>query len=160
MTQEEFEQLQVNCQPHPVLNKDFMRYYPLSFANAFLPKAPLLQGKGYEVYDGAAIFSGLQSDTGLFELTDKKQQVSIIVFTYTIGVEAESKKDRVMASENELVIFIEMNADSMVEVHFRFGREFRGFLEAAKQSPSSLEGDVYSMTADELRARLFSEPYA
>jgi hypothetical protein len=155
-TQEQFQSLVARNQPHPVLNRNFMRYYPDNYADAFLPEAHLIKGKGCRVYDGAEIFShAALQDADPYRFTASGRAISIVAYTYPKGVEAEEKKDRVMVSESELLIFMELLMDGSIEVHFRFGRDFTGYLSALGRSAMDMQDTVYRTDERTLR-RFFS----
>lgn len=125
MTQQEFEQLQAKCQPHPVLNKDFMRYYPLSFANAFLPKAPLLYGKGFEVYDGAGLFSAA---SGQLKGDGQKARAAglheVILFSAPIDTMANDTFERMQCADDELAVFVSIDQAGDTRARFCAGNRF------------------------------------
>jgi len=155
MNQEQFDTLVADNQPHPVLNRDFMRYYPDSFVTAFLPKAHAIVGKGCRVYDGAGLFSHATGrDRGMLSLTEGGKPVHITAFTYPTGVEAAEKTDRMMASEDDLLILMEYRLDGSIGTRFRFGHEFADFLSAQEASPTAIVGREYTLTPDLLRERM------
>ena len=47
MTQEQFEHITVNCQPHKVFYNDWSQYYSDDFADTLLPDAGLLKGEAF-----------------------------------------------------------------------------------------------------------------
>jgi len=152
MTQDQFQSLLARNQPHPVLRRDFMRYYFDNFADAFLPKAHIIIAQGSRVYDGAEIFAhAAQKDTSPYRITSGERPISIVAYTYPKGVEAGEKKSRVMVSENELLIFMELLQSGVIEIHFRFGRGFRLYVEGVGRAAIDLEKRVFRTDATALR---------
>lgn len=151
MTQQEFEILIGVCQPHLIKNKDWRTYYAILFADVFLPKAHLIRGKALHIYDGAELFMGVQpAAADFFQLADTNKLVTMIIYTYPKGVEAEVKKDRVQPAEHEVLLFMELDVEENIEMHFRFGRDFKQFLSDQRKSTYGMENTSYKTTIDEL----------
>ena len=155
MTQEEFDILIEANAPHPVLNLDFRQYYVLQFADAFLPKAHLIKGKAMIIYDGAELFVNVRpSAPNYFQLTDTNNLTTMVICTYPKGVEAQLKRDRVQPIGHEVLLFMELDADENIEMHFRFGRDFRTFLSDQRTPIYGMENTVYRTTLDKLHQSL------
>ena len=159
MTQHEFDILLEANAPHPVLRKDWRMYYPHQFADAFLPKASLIKGKtALWVYDGAKVFPSVESAApASLPLNSNGKLTTLIVFTYPKGVLAGTKKNAVRASENELLVFMEVLQDETVEITYRFGSDFRKWLREQKLNAGALETKAYRFTVDEVRKQFASD---
>ncbi|CAL2093127.1 Metallopeptidase toxin 4 [Tenacibaculum sp. 190524A02b] len=146
-----FEDLQFNARPHEVFNLDWSSYYSEDFGNRFLPYVKdFVTAKGKETYDGANLLKGIpKSERKLFLFDDHKYLIFLVNYTYPKGVLAEQRKNRALATEDEVLTFIELEKDDTIDIHFKFGRRFKEYLiEAIKQSGtsksiSSLEEKVY-----------------
>lgn len=155
MTQHEFDILLEANAPHPVLRKDWSMYYPRQFADAFLPKAHLIKGKAMIVYDGAELFKNVSpAAPDYFQLTDSNNLITMVICTYPKGVEAQLKRDRVQPIGHEVLLFMELDVDENIEMHFRFGRDFRTFLSDQRAPIYGMENTVYRTTLDKLHQSL------
>lgn len=153
MTQHEFDMLLEANAPHPVLRKDWRMYYPRQFADTFLPKATLIMGKtALWVYDGAKVFSSVEAVApASLSLNGSGKLIQLFVFTYPKGVAAETKKLAVRASEDEVLLFMEVLQDDTVEMTFRFGSHFKKWLREQKLNTNALESKTYTSTIEGVR---------
>lgn len=129
MTPEEFQRLVARCQPHKVFSNEWKTFYSIDFADTLLPDVTAYKGKELWVYDGAELFTGVQrTDSDVLKLTNDKQEIAIVSYTYPKGVEAERKKDRVHPGDFEVCMFIEVAQDDSVQLFFKIGSRFRQVL--------------------------------
>tara|TARA_R110002072_G_scaffold65053_1_gene161184 strand:+ start:122 stop:619 length:498 start_codon:yes stop_codon:yes gene_type:complete len=158
MTQHEFDILLETNAPHPVLRKGWRMYYPHQFADAFLPKASLIKGKtALWVYDGANVFPSVESAApASLPLNSNGKLTTLIVFTYPKGVLAETKKNAVRASEDELLVFMEVMQDDSVEITYRFGSDFRKWLKEQDLNANALEAKPYRFTVNGVQKKFAS----
>lgn len=129
MTTEEYQTLVGQSQPHPVFSSDWSTFDAIDFADTLLPKVSGYIAKGLRLYDGAALFSGLQkSESKVMQIMPEKEPISLIGFTYPKDVKAASRKNRVRAGKNEILAFIEAAQNNALEISFKFGYKFKNFL--------------------------------
>lgn len=123
MTQPKFEELKQNCKPHEVFNLEWSTYNTIDFADTFLPSVRLVKGKGLWIYDGAKLFEGIEKTTSVsYQLTSDKELISLLCYTYPKGVLAEKNKHKVEPSRHELCMFVEIDKEENIEIHYKFGR--------------------------------------
>ncbi|MCF8462130.1 MAG: hypothetical protein K9G46_15515 [Flavobacteriales bacterium] len=153
MTQEEFDILLEANAPHPVLRKDWRMYYPRQFADTFLPKATLIKGKtALWVYDGAKVFTSVDAVApASLSLDGSGKLIQLFVFTYPKGVAADTKKLAVRASEDEVLLFMEVLQDDTVEMIYRFGSNFKKWLREQKLNANALESKTYISFIERVR---------
>lgn len=139
-----FERITQNSQPHKILNLDWSNYYSIGFAATFLPKAECHECKGVRFYDGAELINDNKpSPRKLLVLNDNNKLISIVTCTFPNNVEAALKKDRVQPSSFEVCVFIEIDKNENADVTFRFGSDFRTFLEKQNISSSQIQNKVF-----------------
>ena len=139
-----YERISLRCQPHEALSLDWKTYYSIDFADRFLPKADLFECKGVRFYDGAEILEGcVPSPRKLLVLNDNNKLVSIVVYSFSNNVEAALKKDTVNPSSFEICVFLEIDQNENANVSFKFGSDFRRFIEKQKLTPSQIENQSF-----------------
>lgn len=139
-----YERISLRCQPHEALSLDWKTYYSIDFADRFLPKADLFECKGVRFYDGAEILEGcVPSPRKLLVLNDNNKLVSIVVYSFSDNVSASLKKDKVKPSSFEVCVFVEIDQNENANVSFKFGSDFRTFLEKQKLSPSQIQNQSF-----------------
>lgn len=145
--------------PHPVLRKDWRMYYPHQFADTFLPKAKLIKGKtALWVYDGANLFPTVEAvKAASLSLDSSGKLTTLIVFTYPKGVLAETMKNTVRASEDEILVFMELMQDEAVEITYRFGSVFKKWLREQKLNANALEAKTYKSPIDGVQKYFVSD---
>lgn len=135
-----FEKISLKSQPHHVFKLDWSTYYSIGFADTFLPKVGGYECKGVRFYDGAELLDGLQNlPRKLLALNDNNKLISIVTCTYPKNVETELKKDRVQPSNSEVCVFIEVDQSENADVYFKFGSDFKIFLEKQNIDPNQIE---------------------
>lgn len=144
MTTEEFNILIEKNQPHEVFKLDWNTYYPIDFADTFLPKVGGYQCKGVKFFDGAELLNGLKaSPRKLLPLSESNKLISIITATFPKDVEAGLKKDRVQPANHEIATFIEVDQAEKATVSFKFGNNFKDFVSKQNLSIQALEQKKY-----------------
>lgn len=123
MTDEQFQEIIDRCQPQKVFNLNWNTYYPLDFANTFLPKVEGYISKALYLFDGAALFN--KFSTQVQEKDELSKNATLITYTYPKGVEASDKKNRVQLARNEIGTFIEVSKNNDIEVFFKIGSNFK-----------------------------------
>ena len=129
MTTEEFQKLIAQCQPHKVFSNDWETFYSIDFADTLLPDVKGYIAKALWMYDGADLFKDLEkTESKVLKVTNDKDLISLISYTYPKGVEAEKKKNRVQVGDHEICTFIEVSQDDKIELSFKIGNKFKEFL--------------------------------
>ncbi|MCF8462135.1 MAG: hypothetical protein K9G46_15540 [Flavobacteriales bacterium] len=99
MTTEEFQKLVAQCQPHKVFSNDWETFYSIDFANTLLPDVKGYIGKAMRMYDGADLFKNIEkTDSKVLKITNDKDLIYLVSYTYPKGVEAERKKECKLAT--------------------------------------------------------------
>lgn len=148
-----FEKITRKSQPHQVLNLDWSTYYSLDFADRFLPKVGGYECKGVHFYDGAELLNGIQnSQRKLLALNDNNKLISIVTCTYPSNVEAALKKDRVQPSSFEVCVFIEIDQNENADISFKFGSDFRTFLEKQKISSNEIQNKTFKSNVAKIKS--------
>ncbi len=130
MTDQAFQQLTANCQPHQVFKTDWFTYSSLKFADTFLPKVAEYRGKAFYFFDGAEILLNAEKVVRkLMQLTQSKELIIPVFYSYPKGVLAENRKARVEVESNAIGCFLEVYQNENVDVSFKFGGMFGDFLE-------------------------------
>lgn len=129
MTQEKFDKLVEQSQPHKIFNTEWNKYFSLQFADTFLPKVKGYQGKGMRIYDGANLFEKTRkTERKLQSLTNDDKLISITGYTFPEGVLASEKKNLVRPVGNEVCFFAEVSQKDTVNLTFTYGKNFKEFL--------------------------------
>lgn len=144
MTTEEFNKLIEKNQPHEVFKLDWNTYYPIDFADTFLPKVDGYECKGVKFFDGVELLNGLKaSPRKLLPLSESNKLISIITSTFPKGVEAGLKKDRVQPANHEIATFIEVDQAEKATVSFKFGNNFKDFVSKQNSPIQAIEQKNY-----------------
>ena len=152
MTNEKFQEIVDNSQPHKVFELNWSKYYSIDFADTFLPKADGHTAKALHFFDGAKLLDNLsKSHRKLLELSKNDKLIGLITYTYPKSVEAEYKKDRVQAAKNEICTFIEVSKNDDIDVHFKFGYNFKNELASRKINVNSIENSSFKTTISEFQ---------
>ncbi|MDB5227240.1 MAG: hypothetical protein JWN78_1433 [Bacteroidota bacterium] len=128
MTEEEFNNLIENCQPHKIFKTNWGTFYPDDFAETLLPNVNELEAKAVKMFDGANLFKNPLPDNNISQSTKNQDLISLVSYSYPKGVEAEMRKGNVNVGENEICTFIEVAIDDKMEIFFKFGQNFKKFL--------------------------------
>ncbi|TDQ28601.1 hypothetical protein [Tenacibaculum caenipelagi] len=143
MTQEEFDKLVEQSQPHKVFNTEWNKYYSLQFADTFLPQVGGYQGKGMQIYDGANLFGKIRkTERKLQPLTNDDKLISIIGYTFPEGVLASEKKNLVKPAAHEVCFFAEVTQKDTVNLTFTYGENFKEFLKELSPKKESINTTV------------------
>ena len=79
----------------------------------------------------------------LFKFDDNKYLISLINYTYPKGVLAESKKDIIRVTEDEVLSFMEVDEYDNIDISFKFGSRFKTYLNSAlKNAEKSLSINI------------------
>lgn len=125
-----FERITLNAQPHENFNTDWLSYSSLKFADIFLPKVDELYAKGFNFFDGAEIFDGVDKiQSELLTIEDNNKIISFAAYSFPKGVEASIKKERVQPAYNEVCFFVEVDEGNNTEITFKYGTDFKSFLD-------------------------------
>lgn len=131
MTQEQFEHITANCQPHKVFYNDWSQYYSDDFADSLLPNAGMLKGEAFRLYDGAELTPKHNRFVKhLLPLTSDGKTLRLTMFSYPQGVKAEEKKTCVKPGRDEVCVFFEINEEDSINVFIRFGALFKECLQS------------------------------
>jgi len=148
-----FERITAISQPHKVFKLDWSSYGSIDFADTFLPNVNGYKATALWMYDGAELFKDLQiSNKKTMSLSNDKKLINIVSYTYPKGVLAEKQKNTVSVGAHEICTFIEVNKDNSIDIHFKFGDNFKEFLDDYFNdidkfvSISSLENKTYKTT--------------
>jgi len=156
-----FERITAISQPHKVFKLDWSSYGSLNFADTFLPDVNLYKSTAMWVYDGAELFANIRkSDRKTLSLSGDKDLINLLVYTYPKGVLAEKKKDTLVVAKHEICTFIEIDIDNSIDIHFKFGDDFKKFIRDyyddidQKISVSSIENKIYQTDKQEFQKRI------
>lgn len=145
-----FENLKAAAVPHKEFEYDKFTYYSIEFADKLLPYIKnSYTSKGVSTFDGANLFESVKrAERKLFAFDDNEYLIKVVNYTYPKGVEAETKKARAIANDNEVLSFVELGENNEIEVHFKFGKRFKNHLEDVlkdkRESAATLENKVYN----------------
>lgn len=140
MTTKEFNKLIEKNQPHDVFKLDWGTYYPIDFANTFLPKVNSYESKGAKFFDGAELLNGLSSKQDkLLQVTESRNSIDTITLTFLKNVEAGLKKNRVIPANQEVATFIEIDQNEKAKISFKFGNTFKHFIAKQNLSTQTIE---------------------
>lgn len=147
MTENKFQELIDNCQPHQVFSIDWGKYYSLDFADTLLPKVDGYVAKTLYFFDGAKLLDNVRkSRRKILELSNDKNLISLIGYSYPKGVEAEYKKNRVEVGKHEICAFIEVSKNDDIDVYFKFGENFKKELKTKGIDVESVENKPFKTT--------------
>ncbi len=156
MTQEQFERITDNCQPHNVFSSDWTQYRSGDFADSLLPDAGLLKGEAFRFYDGAGIIpTNNRFLKRLFRLSADGKFMNLTMYSYPKGVKAERKKECILPGRNEICVFFEINADDSINVFMRFGDTFKESLRSSGKT--ACRRDSFSSTGSNPFATTLSD---
>jgi len=124
-----FERITAISQPHKVFELDWFSYGSIDFANTFLPNVKGYKSTAMWMYDGAELFNDLRiSENKTLSLSEDKKLINLLSYTYPKGVLAEKQKNTVSVGSQEICTFIEIKEDNSIDIHFKFGLDFKVFL--------------------------------
>ena len=130
MNSEEFDGLLAISRAHPVFKKDWATYQSLDFADTFLPYVQGHKATAMYVFDGGNLFTNTQpADKRVLPLSNNKELITTIGYTYPKGVPASEKRETATPANHELLIFMEVDMDDSVQVSFKTGNNFKKFLQ-------------------------------
>ena len=111
-----------------------------------------IQQNSLRFFDGAKLLGNVsKSNRKLLELSNDEKLISLITYTYPKSVEAEYKKDRVQVAKHEICTFIEVSKNNIIDVHFKFGQNFRNKLASIKINVNAIENDSFKTTISEFQ---------
>lgn len=153
-----FKRITQNSQSHKVFNSDWSTYYTLEMADTLLPYTDGYKSRGTLVYDGAELFIDTPKvNQKLLPLSNDGKLISTAFFTYPKGVKIEKKKSTLQLEAFELVAFIEVDKDYSIDVHLKFGENFKQFLNNYYEeknlniSVSSVESKIYKTNVNNFK---------
>ncbi len=148
-----FERLQNNAKPHQRFKLDWSSYYSIDFAHTFLPYVFNHKSKGVCFYDGAELLTDSKpSPIKLLALNDNNELISITTYSYPKNVEAGQKKDRVEPASFEICTFIEVDQNENASISFKFGSDFKTFLEKQKINPNQIQNQIFKSDVTKIKS--------
>lgn len=76
-----------------MFSSDWGTFYSIDFADTQLPDVEGYTATAVRVYDGADLFRGVEkAERQIYKLTDSRNLINLIAYTYPKGVKAEQKK--------------------------------------------------------------------
>lgn len=146
-----WERITHNSRPHEVFKLDWSSYGSIKWADTFLSYTGGVKGKALWMYDGAELFKDLKATKSKqFMFDEHKNLISLIGYTYPKGVLAENSKNVTSPTEHEVLTFMEVDQNKNIDIHFKFGRRFKVYLEqyfktlGETTSVSDLEQKMYT----------------
>lgn len=126
------------------------RYYTRDWADKYIAYCSGFEDESLWIFDGADIFKNCRPPiTQFFRFNELDKPLKLFSFTYPKGVWAEKYKDKLLLSHNEVITFYELNRDNLVDIHFKFGQDFKNYLSEhfrknnILKSISNLENAIY-----------------
>jgi hypothetical protein len=161
------EEVVYNARAHEVLMTDLLGYDAIRYADVFLPYIKnAFMDKGFRMYDGAQLFTGLFPTGKASQLRFENDSPSfeIIGYSYPTEVLAAAQNDLVRVRENEVLVFMELDKNNSINLSLKMGRNFRDYLnnfmrdQQIKGSVSGLQSKTYSLTALDFNNYFDKEP--
>ena len=158
-----FARITQNSQPHKAFNTDWDNYNSDQLGKTFLPYIESYSGKESLTFDGAELFiDSPKVENKVLSLTDDGKLFSIAFYTYPKGVKIEQKKSALQLESFEIGIFAEVQKNNTIEIHLKFGDEFKQFLNdyykknKVNSTGSASESKTYKITVNDFK-RNFSD---
>ena len=148
-----WQQINEQSKPHQVFKLDWSTYWSLDFADTFLPNVDCLVAKSLWMFDGASLFSNLQtSESKQFKFESNNASINLVNYTYPKTVAAAEAKNIVQVEENEVCSFIELHENNDIDIYFKFGSNFIRTTEKKLANSNidcrQLQGKLYKTNLD------------
>lgn len=149
---ENWQRILNNCQPHEIFETGWGTYDPENFGNTFLPNVDKYYGKGILYYDGLELMNGgFSSSKDQLLFTNSNEPVNIVAFSIPEGSVASEKKNSIVPSSQQLVVIIEMTESEEVSVSFKFGKNFKKYLESKQLNAGIMQEKKYPANASNIQ---------
>ncbi|WP_204344622.1 HET-C-related protein [Psychroserpens algicola] len=158
MTQEEYNKLIEQCQPHPVFNRTWKSYSSVDYAATFLFKVKGQIDESTYVFDGANLFTKIsRTKNKVLTFGNFPEVLNVKFYSYPKGVDADIKSNLVIPSKNEICAFMIANIDDSISFKLKFGDYFRMFLNDKKYNTNTIENSSFPFTINEVQENLEPE---
>lgn len=152
MTQEEYDKLVEQSQPHKKFKTSWGYYKSNEFRETFLPYSPYKSTEKLIVSDGANLFKRLKIQEAELSLSNNNEIPSIIYYTYPKTVLASQKKKLILPNSNEIICFVEVNKNDKIELFFNYGKTFDAFLKRL----AIVRSNLHNSTIEEFQKQFYN----